>query len=88
MGRWNDNKLPIPRKKLALFYVGIIVSFVMAGAHYMVYGFLNIENYAAIILSAFLIYCLNFGGGYKLAKYFTERNIRKAEGNWKPKWYK
>lgn len=88
MRKWNDKKLPIPRKKLALFYVGIFGSFVLAAAHYFIYGFLNIENYMAIALSAFLIYCLNFGGGYKLAVYFTERKLRKEDNKWKPKWYK
>ena len=89
MARWNDNNLPIPRKKLVLFYLGIIGSFGLAGLHYIMYGFLNIENYFAIGLSGFLIYCLKFGGGVKLAKYFAERKIRKSDNDWDgPKWIK
>ena len=88
MREWKDNALPIKPKNLVLFYVGIFGSFGLAALHYYQYGFLNIENYVAIGLSGFLIYCLKFGGGYKLAKYFAERKARKTDNDWDPKWIK
>ena len=88
MRKWKDNALPIKPKRMALFYVGIFGSFALAALHYYQYGFLNIENYVAIALSGFLIYCLKFGGGYKLARYFAERKARKSDNDWDPKWIK
>lgn len=87
MRKWKNNEpFPLPRKKL--YYVGIFGSFALAAFHYLVYGFLNIENMVGIALSVFLIYCIKFGGAYKLARYFAERKVRKSDNDWDPKWLK
>lgn len=89
MRKWKDNALPIKPRRLALFYVGIFGSFAIALLHYWMYGFLNMENMVGIGLSVFLIYCLRFGGGYKIARWYAERKARKSDNDWDgPKWIK
>jgi hypothetical protein len=88
MRKWKDNELPIPRKKLALLYIGIFGSLGLAASNYFIYGTLFIENYVAIGLCIFIIYCLKFGGGYKIARYMAERKARRSDNDWHPHWQK
>ena len=87
MRKWKNNE-PFPLRRKKLYYFGIGGSFALAGLHYIMYGFLNIENYVAIALSGFLIYCIQFGGAYKLARYFAERKVKKSDNDFDPHWIK
>jgi len=87
MRKW-QNKEPFPLKRKKLYYIGIFGSLALAGLHYFMYGFLNIENIVGIALSGFLIYCIQFGGAYKLARYFAERKARRSDNDWHPHWTK
>lgn len=88
MRKWKNNELPIPRKSRIWMYVGITGSFGLAALHYFEYGYLDIMNYIAIIVSGFLLYCIKFGGAYKIAVYLAERKARQSDNDWHPKWYK
>lgn len=87
MRKWKDNS-PLPLKNKKLYYVGIFGSFALAGFHYLVYGFLNIENIIGIAMSVFLIYCIKFGGAYKIARWYAERKVRRSDNDWDPHWIK
>ena len=82
------NNEPVPFKRKKLYYGAIVFSIFLAVLHYLMYGFLNIENYVALVMSGFMIYCLRFGGAYRIARYIAERKIKKSDNDWDPKWIK
>jgi len=87
MRNWKDNgRLPLKHQKVYAF--AIAGSYLLSLLHYLAYGSLSYENIAGIILATFLIYCIWFGGMYKIIMWWTERKLRQSEHDWKPDWKK
>jgi hypothetical protein len=87
MRKFNDkNTTPIKHGKI--YFAAILFSFIIAGIHYIEFGYLSIQNIIGVALATFLIYGIWFGGIYKIARWNAERKIRNQEGNWRPDWKK
>ena len=87
MRKFKD-KSPIPIKHRKIYAFAILESFALAGIHYIEYGNLSIENIIGIALATFLIYGIWFGGIYKIARYFAERNAKNSDNDFNPTRFK
>lgn len=87
MREWK-NKSPIYLKHQKIYAFAIAGTYALAIMHYIAYGSFSIENIIGICLASFLIYGIWFGGIYKIARWYAERNVKQSDNDWSPNWKK
>ena len=84
MRKWKNNENNIyPKKFKRLMYIFAFIGFLFLPMHLILSHKVIIQDFLDIGGGLILIWMARFGGGYKISRWWAERELRRKDNKWK-----